>query len=249
MFVVDEYLSKDVRKFFEPLFDYAVSEYIESDEKKLDSLGYKYVFYHDFETIPVGKLDKKMKEIADMINLEPDVDDFPIGAYDLMKSSKKLIIAGYGLNTLADLAEALNFEGEYLSFYRLVSKVDAGNVPVVHSHLLFNGSPHPLVDDVVFNKLKKLGFKPMVEDVDRSLLDYEIRFRKVFSDWSLLVKDLKKMADMVETRLDSEKGAREFYALSHLMDGELDIAKLWDRVGRVMELPPKPNLDILILRH
>ncbi len=248
MFVLDIYLAKDPRSFFYPMVDYAISEYLENTEKKIDDLGYKYVFYRDFETQVVQDLNKSMRKIADEMKLEP-VDEFPVGAYKLMKKEKKLVIMGYGLHTIYKLADTLGFDGHYLNFYRLVSRVDAGTVPVVHSHLLFYGSPHPLIDDAAFTKISKFGFKPMVDDSERCLMDYEVRFERVFSSWSLLVRDMKMTADIIESRLDSEKGARELYAMSCLIDNPLDIAKTMDRVGRVMELPPKPNLDILILAH
>ncbi len=246
MFVVDEYLAKDVREFFSPLLDYAVTSYIQGSEKMISDIGYSYAFYANMETKPVAELDGEVKKFVDDLGLG-EVDSFPLGAYNLLKQKKKTILIGYGLDDVLRLAEGLELEGEYIRLHKLVSRTDAGDVPVVHSHLLLFGSPHPLVDDVVYKKISGFGFKPMIDDVDRSLLDYEVRFKRVFSSWSMFVKDIKAMADMVESKLDSEKGAREIYALSHLLDGELDMGVLWDRVGRVMELPSTPNLDVLIV--
>ncbi len=48
--LLDKYMKKDPRKFFSPVFEYGISEYISGKEKPLEKLGYRY----GFSRIPRG---------------------------------------------------------------------------------------------------------------------------------------------------------------------------------------------------
>ncbi len=256
---LDEYFLKDPRKFFFPLLDYAISEYLGENEKELEDLGYKYAFSGDLETRRIVEKDGKIglenarnidEEVIELIkesDLEPDVDKFPIGAYNVLRKGDRVVIIGFGNDTLSKIGKLLGFNVDHKNVYKLVSKTEAGAVPVVHSHLLFKGCPHPLVDGFAFERISKLGgFKPFGDEVDKTLVDFSLRFKDVFSDWSVAVKDIRLVVEEIEEEIESEKGARRLYAMAQVLGADIDLPDVWEKISRVISLPSKPNLEVTI---
>ncbi|GEM_PF-3639641 len=248
-----EWFSRDPRKFFSPLFDYAISERFFHKEDSLDSLGFKVLFANSLKqgkfklsgdfVIVGGK--KVPAKVAEALGLNADTDKFPIGLYEALSKPGRKIVVEYGSDT-EKLCRALQINSKKEGFASLVRKTEAGLVPVVHSHLLFNGCPHPLIDSLAFSKISKLGgFKPLPED--RSLAEFEIRFQDVFSSWSSFLMEVRKVANVMESKLEHEDGAREIYAMASLLGVELDLPTALMRIGHVLELPSRPNLNVYVI--
>ncbi len=247
-----EWFNRDPRKFFYPLFDYSISDYFLKKKALLVDLGYNTYFTHPLKTerfnlsgdrAIVGK-DKVPKGIIDRMGLDPDLDEFPIDAYKILTRPGKKVIIDYG-NTVGKLAEAmdLKFESEYFS--KLVKRTEAGLVPVIHSHLLFKGCPHPLIESAAYSRISSLGgFKPLPDE--KSLAGFELRFQDVFSSWSDLVLDARRMAGVLEAKLENESGAREMYSLSLVLGADLDLEDALNRIGGILEIPHKPNLMVYL---
>ena len=206
---IDDYMKKDPRRFFHPVFEYGISEFLSGSEKKLKDIGFKYRF----------------------IGRARDVSGFV---------EKGAVIVGFGDFRKLDLGDA-----RVIPAYRLFSGVEAGQLPVVHSNLLFNGCPHPLADKFVFDKIKKKGFIPMLEGHEE-FSDFVIRFRDVFVDWSPALKALMKIAREIEKDIQSRGGLEELYSVSQLLGSSPSLPDLWERINQIKELPKKPDLSIVI---